>query len=232
MDDCVPTFSVVIPTLNEAETLRRCIHGVRKQHHDAEIIVVDGGSKDDTVAIARAENVTVLTSCPGRGMQCNVGASRASGDILVFLHADTLLPETGFDTLRRAFENPEVTLGMFRLGFDVPHWILKAYTFFTRFDSVFTKFGDQCIVVRASFFRECGGFPDWPLFEDVQFLRKARRKAKVHCFQAAVITSARRFLANGIIRQQVVNACLLFLFLLGASPHRLARSYAENAPKL
>ena len=223
-----PIFSIVIPTLNEAGNLRRCLVSIRVQLPDAEIIVVDGGSDDETVSIALSESVLVCNSSPGRGTQCNVGAAHAAGDVLLFLHGDTSLPENGFEILNQYFENSQVQVGTFRLGFDWSHWILKGYAQFTRFDSMFTKFGDQCIVVRSSFFRECGGFPDWPLFEDVDFLRKARRRTKVHCFPAAVITSARRYVNKGLIRQQIMSAWLLFLFLLGSSPEKLASKYGPN----
>lgn len=223
-----PVFSIVIPTLNEAKNLRRCLDGIRVKLTDVEIIVVDGGSDDETVSIALSEGVVVYASGSGRGTQCNAGAVQASGDVLLFLHADTLLPRNGFEILNRYFENAQVQVGTFRLGFDWSHWILNVYTQFTRFDSLFTKFGDQCIVVRSSFFRECGGFPDWPLFEDVQFLRKARRRTKVYCFPAAVITSARRYVDNGLIWQQAISARLLFLFLLGIPPEKLARKYGPN----
>lgn len=222
------TFSVVIPTLNESVNLRRCLDRIREQHPDVEIIVVDGGSDDETVTIAVSENVAVYHSRRGRGTQCNVGAAHASGNVVLFLHADTLLPRNGFEILNQYFENSQVQVGTFRLGFDWSHWILKGYTQFTRFDSLFTRFGDQCIVVRSSFFRECGGFPDWPLFEDVHLLQKARRKTKVHCFPAAVITSARRYVNNGLIRQQAMSAWLLLLFLLGISPAKLAGKYGAD----
>jgi rSAM/selenodomain-associated transferase 2 len=222
------TFSVVIPTLNESENLRQCLNRIREQHPDVEIIVVDGGSDDETVTIAASENVAVYRSRCGRGTQCNVGAAHASGDVVLFLHADTLLPRNGFEILNQYFENPQVQVGTFRLGFDRPHWILKAYTQCTRFDSLFTTFGDRCIVARSSFFRKCGGFPDWPLFEDVRFLQRARARTKVYCFPGAVTTSARRFVNNGLIRQQAFNAWLLLLFLHGIPPEKLARKYEAN----
>ncbi len=222
------TFSVIIPALNEGNNLSRCLHRIREQHPGVEIIVADGGSADETVTIAISENVAVYHSRLGRGTQCNLGAAHASGDVVLFLHADTLLPENGFSILNQYFENDHVQVGTFRLGFDWSHWILKVYSQFTRFDSRFTRFGDQCIVARSSFFRECGGFPDWPLFEDVHFLQKARRKTKVHCFPAAVITSARRYVHNGLIRQQARSAWLLLLFFFGVPPERLARKYGFN----
>lgn len=139
-----PIFSVVIPALNEAGNIRRCISGIRAQQPDVEIIVVDGGSTDGTAALAGAEQAVVCVSPPGRGTQCNIGAAHATGDVVLFLHADTALPKNGFELLKRYFRDSRVQLGMFRLGFDNPHWILKVFTQFTRFDSLFTKFGDQC----------------------------------------------------------------------------------------
>ena len=147
-------FSIIIPTLNEAGNLQHCLNSIRAQDSSAEIIVVDGGSADGTAAIASSEDVVVCNSRRGRGTQCNVGALHANGGILLFLHADTLLPQNGFRILDQYFNSPQVQVGTFRLGFDTPHWILKAFTQFTRFDSLFTNFGDQCIVVRMEFFRK------------------------------------------------------------------------------
>jgi|AP12_2_1047962.scaffolds.fasta_scaffold48216_1 rSAM/selenodomain-associated transferase 2 len=224
-----PQFSIVVPALNEAEHIGACLRRIRTSCPDGEIIVVDGGSSDNTVSIAASENVIVCHSSPCRGIQCNAGARRASGEILLFLHADTLLPYHAFRLLRRYFDDPHVKVGTFRLAFDKHHWMLKFYGLFTRFDSMFTTFGDQCIVVRRSFFRECGEFPDWPLFEDVRFLQISRTRTKVHCFPAAVTTSARRFVSNGLIGQQVYSAWLFLLFLLGTPPVTLAQKYQHRA---
>jgi rSAM/selenodomain-associated transferase 2/rSAM/selenodomain-associated transferase 1 len=222
-------FSVIIPTYNEENTIASCIHRVRQLEKNAEIIVADGGSTDNTLAIAQELNVFICHSEKGRGRQYNLAASHASGDVLLFLHADTMLPENAFEFLCKYFSNSSVNVGTFRLSFDVRHWLLDVYSWFTRFDSVFTRFGDQCIVVRKSFFDSIGGFSAWPIIEDVEFLSRARKREKIHSFPASVITSARRFLHNGIIRQQLRNAYYLLLYFLGVSPARIASLYSKKS---
>jgi rSAM/selenodomain-associated transferase 2 len=223
-----PGFSVIIPSLNEADWIENAIRSVKARDPEVEIIVVDGGSVDCTARLALHEGVPVLPSPRGRGIQCNAGARVASGDILAFLHADTMLPSGAFKLLAEYFSNPEIQIGTFRLQFDKPGWLLRFYGFFTRWDSLFTRFGDQCIVIRRSFFEELGGFPDWQLFEDVHLLRLARQRTKIHSFRARVESSSRRFLRMGLIRCQLLNAWLILQYLLGISPERLASRYASR----
>lgn len=125
------------------------------------------------------------------------------------------------------FSNPKVMIGTFRLRFDSDNWFLKLCGYFTRFDSLLTRFGDQGIVVRRSLFDELGGFPEWPLFEDVDFLRKARRKTKIYSFPLEVLTSARKFKKNGPIRQQIKNGILILKYLAGVTPEKLAKEYRK-----
>lgn len=218
-------FSVIIPALNEAERIVSAIGSVTRQRAEVEVIVADGGSDDLTVALAQREGARVVFSQPGRGVQCNAGSRAASGDILIFLHADTRLPNGAFDLLNQHFANPKVQIGTFRLQFDHRHWLLRFYAAFTRCDSIFTRFGDQGIVVRKSFFESIGGFPEWPLLEDVHLLRQARRITKIHSFPARVVTSARRFLRLGPVRCQLINGWLILQYLLGRSPSQLAAQY-------
>ncbi len=223
------TFSVIIPTLNEQGTIHSCIRAVRAAAADAEIIVVDGGSVDATVKIVREDGVTLYSAERGRGAQLNVGASVSTGEILVFLHADTLVATDFFDVLRKSFENSVVTIGTCVLRFDIHHPVLRFYEACAQVKSVFTTFGDQCIVVRRSFFEMLGGFPDWPLFEDVQLLRNARVNTRIHTLPTVVVTSSRKFVEHGFIRQQVRNAMLMALYLAGTSADRLASRYAQRA---
>lgn len=219
-------FSVIIPTLNEAKFIQTTILRIRDLNESAEIIVVDAESSDETVQLCQKSKTEVVFSKRGRGSQCNAGATKASGDVLLFLHADTLLPENAFELLTRYFSEEHIQIGTFRLGFDSSNAMLRFYCSFTKFDSMFTRFGDQCIVIRKSFFNEIGGFPDWPLFEDVHLLRIARGQTKVISFPSQVITSARRYLTQGVVRTQTLNGFLLLLYLFGVSPVILANWYA------
>ena len=220
-------FSVIIPVLNEAAHIAACIERLRILDSSVQIIVADGGSCDQTPLIAEKAGAQVIRSQPGRGVQCNYGAKNAAGSIFIFLHADTFLPQEAFVVLNTFFADPKVKIGTFRLRFDSENWFLKLCGYLTRFDSILTRFGDQCIVVRRSFFEELGGFPEWPLFEDVDFLQRARGKTKIYSFPFEVITSARKFKENGPIRQQVRNGILVFKYLIGISPFQLAKEYIK-----
>ena len=222
----MPQFSVIIPALNEAGQLTECIASVyNAAKTEVEIIVADGGSQDHTVQVARSFASQVFQAERGRGQQCNAGATEAAGEILLFLHADSRLPENAFDVLTREFRNSEVRIGTFRLSFEPSHWILRCYEPFSMFDSVFTRFGDQCITIRKTFFARLGGFPNWPLFEDVGLLQIARRHTKVYSFPTRVTTSSRRYFKNGLIRQQLKNLWLMLQYLNGVPPEKLAERY-------
>jgi rSAM/selenodomain-associated transferase 2 len=218
-------FSVIIPTLNEEENIRDTIRKVYDLNPDAEIIVADGRSEDNTARIAHEENAIVIDSRRGRGPQCNAGVANASGNILLFLHSDTILPQDAFKILKKSFQDENVQIGTFRVVFEPKHWLLDITAYFLRFDSVITRFGDQCIVVRKSFFDDMGGFPDWPLFEDTQILRVARRRTRIHFFPGTVITSSRRFVEKGVMTQLLRNLWYMFLYLVGVDPRELARRY-------
>ncbi len=221
----MPPLSVIIPTLNESLRLRATIAGVRAHWPEAEIIIADGGSHDGTAENAVAAGVRLVCSPRGRGQQCRAGVAAASGELLLFLHADTTLPKNAADVIATAFARPAVQIATFRLAFDAPNLFLRACAWLTRIDSVFTRFGDQGIVVRRSFYDELGGFPGWSLFEDVELLRRARRVTRIWSLPAAVTTSARRFHRRGPLRQQLQNGRLLLRFLLGTPPEILAAEY-------
>lgn len=230
MSSSTPAVSVIIPTLNEEQRLFGTIAAVRASLPRAEIIVADGGSSDRTVELAGLAGATLVRAPRGRGLQCHAGAAVASGDILLFLHADTTPPADAADIIQRMFARDAVRLGTFRLAFDSTDWFLRACAWFSRLDSVFTRFGDQGIAVRRSFYAEIGGFPPWPLFEDVELLRRARRVTRVWSFPGAVTTSARRFHRRGAFAQQFLNGRLLLRFLLGTPPEALAREYRPEPP--
>jgi rSAM/selenodomain-associated transferase 2 len=226
------SYSVVIPTLDEASRIATACHDVLttagRDGADVEVIVADGGSTDATVERAAIAGARTVVGPPGRGPQCNAGAALAQGNVLLFLHADTQLPPNSFKLLTAQFAQPAVAAGTFRLSFDEQHWLFSLYTFFSRFDSVFTTFGDQCIVIRRDLFVRLGGFPDWPLFEDVALLQRVRRETRVHSFPAAIVTSARRFRREGVIRQSVRNWLLVMQYLAGVSPADLALKYERR----
>lgn len=226
------SFSVIIPTLNEEQNIGRCIQAVRRLNPHVEIIIADGGSTDQTRQMAKQAEATVFRASRGRGIQCNIGARKATGSILLFLHADTTLPAGAFTLLQDYFADEQVQAGAFRIQFTPGNWFLNGCARFSRFDSVLTTFGDQCIVVRRSFFESLGRFPEWPLFEDVHFLQKARQHTRIIKFPRAVTSSARRFQEGGTVRQLLRNGWLLGQYLTGVSPHKLAEQYERTRPEI
>jgi len=220
-------FSVIIPTLNEEEHVGARIDEIRNICPAAQVLVADGGSTDRTREIVREKSAALVVSPRGRGTQCNAGAEAATGDILVFLHADTILPHDAFMALDRSFQDRNTHIGTFHVKSDLDHYILRLDSFCTRLDCVFTRFGDRCITMRRSFFDKLGGFPELEYFEDVELLQKARKFTGIRLFPATVVTSGRRFREQGVARQYFFDAWLMVQYFLGASPQRLSKKYAN-----
>jgi rSAM/selenodomain-associated transferase 2 len=224
-----PTVSVVIPALDEARHIEACIRSIRSQEGVAEIIVVDGGSTDGTATIA-LRFAEVLVSEPGRALQMNAGAARATGDALLFVHADSTLHPAAIQGVRRALLDPRTVGGTFTLRFDHGHPLLRFYALCSRLRVPLFHYGDQGIFLRRGVFEALGGFPQIPLMEDLELLRRLRRYGRVTLVPSPVTTSARRFLARGVARQQLLNIALVAAYLLGARPERLARWYTAVVP--
>ncbi|MBD1873245.1 TIGR04283 family arsenosugar biosynthesis glycosyltransferase [Nodosilinea sp. FACHB-131] len=222
----LPLISVIIPTLNEARTLPQTL-STFSEVLGVEVVVVDGGSGDQTVAVAKGLGVQVIESAPGRSHQLNCGAAAASGPLLLFLHADTRLPE-GFDrTIRQTLAQPGVVAGAFRLAIDGPgrglRWVEWGVNLRSRLLQM--PYGDQAIFLKAEIFHELGGFPDLPMMEDFELMRRLRKVGKVAIAPSAVVTSDRRWRTLGILRTTLVNQIMVVGYLLGVDPHKLARWY-------
>ncbi|NJN19027.1 MAG: glycosyltransferase family 2 protein, partial [Oscillochloris sp.] len=164
----------------------------------------------------------------GRGPQLNAGAAVATGDVLIFLHADTSLPPNAFSLLQTYFSNPQVQAAKFRLSFDLRHPVLDLAARMMWFDSVWTSFGDQCIVLRRGFFASVGGFPPWPLFEDVRMFELARAQTPIYVIPAEVVTSARRFVEHGIVSQLLRDVWFMLQYLFGVPPEVIAGIYEQR----
>ncbi len=220
-------FSIIIPTLNEADTIESCLTNLIINHSEIEVIVSDGGSSDGTLDIvSKCPYVRCVNSAPGKGRQMNEGATEAKGDIFIFLHADTSLPLSAFRQIESIMSDPSVAGGSFCLNFDINRFFLNVYSTFTRINHTLFTYGDQCMFVRSRIFKEIGGFQDIPIMEDVEFQTRLRQIGKFIKIRTPVVTSARRYLENGIIRQQVLNTVLVLLYHLGASPSFLKRYYS------
>jgi rSAM/selenodomain-associated transferase 2 len=225
-----PRITVVVPALNEAAGIAAMVTSTRQRLPGARILVVDGGSTDSTSERALESGADVLHAPRGRGRQCRAGADAATTPWLLFFHADTELPHSAESVLERFLDSGKARIATFRLSFDRAGRFLRLCAWCTRFDSVFTRFGDQGILVHRDLYTTLSGFPPWPLFEDVELLRRARRLGPVPSLPAAVTTSARRFEAEGMLRRQWRNARLLARFLRGESPEALAAEYRPPSP--
>jgi rSAM/selenodomain-associated transferase 2 len=223
-------LSVIIPTLDEEATLCACVASVRAILPDCEIVVADGGSRDNTLKTAGSlKGVRSLLAPRGRGRQMNAGAEAATGDVLLFLHADTRLPGEAGSLLQAALVDPGVVGGSFLLGFDSPHPLLRLSSLASRLNRSWSTYGDQGLFFRRQTFESLGGFAPVPLFEDVEFQSRVRRLGRCVKIQKPVTSSARRFLRVGIARQQLINASLVVAYQMGASPHWLARWYERGS---
>jgi rSAM/selenodomain-associated transferase 2 len=221
-------ISVIIPALNEEKNISPTIQSIIPlQPH--EIIVVDGGSTDCTVAVCRKLAVRVLPSPCGRATQMNLGAQQATGEVLLFIHADTQLPFSALDDIGRALADPRIVGGRFDVRLEGKHWMLKLIgaliSLRSRISRVAT--GDQGIFVRRDVFAELGGYPDLPLMEDIALSRALKRRGMLACLRSRVVTSARRWEAEGIWRTIFKMWALKSLYLLGISPLRLKRYYGD-----
>ena len=221
-------LSIIIPTYNETENIAALINylQINASNYLIEIIVSDGQSTDNTVKIATAAGVRVVVSpSKGRGAQMNYGASLAQADVLYFVHADSFPPHDFIDTISQQIKMG-TNLGCFQLKFDVSHWFLNVNCWFTRFDINAFRYGDQSLFVTKDIFQKAGGFnAQLSMMEDQEIIHRLKRYGKFKVMHGAVITSARKYLENGIFHTQGVFYLIYILFKLGISQHRLLKLY-------
>lgn len=222
-------ISIIIPVLNEAPTIASVISRAQTAKN-VEIIVADGGSSDDTADIAKSLGVRVIFTAPGRAAQMNAGAASATGDILLFLHADTLLPP-GYDSgARRALAKPQTVAGAFELKIDASQQSLRLVEKGVNWRSNFLQmpYGDQAIFLTAATFDEIGGFPDLPLMEDFEFVRRLKKHGRIEIVPQPVLTSARRWQQLGVLKTTAINQIVIIAYFLGVSPDRLVFWYKRQ----
>jgi rSAM/selenodomain-associated transferase 2 len=222
-------ISIIIPAINEAGNIKEAI-ATTQDSINIEVIVVDGGSSDDTVAIAQSLNVKVISSSPGRAVQMNAGAVAASGEILLFLHADTRLP-TGFDEMiRTALQQPGTVAGAFKLRIDASLLSLRWVEWGVNVRSHFYQmpYGDQAIFLTKKVFQQIGGFPELPIMEDFELMRRLKRIGHVVIIPTPVVTSARRWLQKGVLKTTLLNQIVIIAYLLGVSPERICSWYRRE----
>jgi rSAM/selenodomain-associated transferase 2 len=222
-------LSVIVPMLDEERAIGPTLDAIHAGAPGVEIIVVDGGSTDRSVEIARARGAQTMTAGRGRARQMNAGAAAAHGDALAFVHADTIVPATFASDIASALADPRVVGGRFDVELDelslVSRLLGKLISLRSRLMRSAT--GDQAIFVRRDVFAAVGGFAQIDLCEDVDFARRLKHSGRVACLRSRVITSARRWRQNGVIRTVLRMWLIKSLFLAGVSPARLRRYYAN-----
>ena len=216
--------------LNEGPAIGTTLAAIRAGAPDAEIIVVDGGSSDDGIVAARAASDHLLQAPRGRARQMNAGAAVASCPVLAFVHADTMVPRSFQSDILGALANPAVVGGRFDVQLDDPSLACRLIGDLISIRSRIsrTATGDQAIFVRREVFAQLGGFTDIELCEDLDFACRLKRAGRVACLRSRVLTSARRWRKDGLIRTVLRMWMIRLLYLLGVSPSRLKRMYADT----
>jgi rSAM/selenodomain-associated transferase 2 len=219
-------LSVIIPCLNEEKRLLDCIRSAQRLN-PFEVIVVDGGSRDRTVELAEREGARVIKTSRGRGIQLQEGASASKGEILLFLHADSVIKE---DIDLKAYIRDGFIGGFFRLRFDDPSLSFRLIEFFANMRSRLFKlpYGDQAIFVKKEVFQKIGGFRPYPFLEDIDLVLRLRKMGKLISLDIPVVVSPRR-LKRGFpfspILLSIRNVIIVLLYILGISPFKLIKLY-------
>jgi len=217
-------LSVIIPTLNEQQRVARTVASVMVAGVH-EVIVADGGSSDGTVEAAAAAGAKTLVSVKGRGPQQNAGAAASSGDTLLFLHADTALPADFPRHVEATLSREGVSAGAFRFRLDESGASMKLVEWMVKWRCRFRQmpYGDQGIFMRRWAFEQAGGFPDAPIMEDYELVRRLQRQGRIEIADADAFTSARRWSRMGLLRATCSNQLCLLAYRFDVSPERIAR---------
>ena len=226
-----PDLSIIIPVLNEANSIQAVLQTIQTSCQERpEIIIVDGGSQDETVTLAKAAGALVITAQPGRAHQMNAGAKMATGKRLLFLHADTRLPY-GFDAyVRQTLAQAGVVAGAFQLKIDGKEPGLRLVEWGVKWRSRLLQlpYGDQALFLNAETFHQLGGFPNLPIMEDFAFVQRLQTLGKVTIASAPVITSARRWQKVGIFKTTLINQLVILAYFLGVPLEQIARWYKRG----
>ena len=227
----MPAISIILPTLNEEAQIVAGLQALQPlRGQNCELIVADGGSRDRTAALAKPLADQVIMSARGRAAQMNAGASKAQGDILWFLHADSLPPPDAVELIRAVLSNPDRHWGRFDVRLSGCHPALRMVETLMNVRSRLTSIatGDQGIFIRRTLFEQIGGYPSIALMEDIALSRLLKRYGRPACLRQRLQTSSRRWERDGIIRTILLMWRLRLAYFLGADPDRLARNYYRS----
>jgi rSAM/selenodomain-associated transferase 2 len=233
INDARPCISVIVPVLNETLTVNALIEHLRSLSAPGpvEIIVVDGDPEACTLNVIEDKGVITAVSGGGRAGQMNAGAELATGEVLLFLHADTRLPEQAFHLLAGALADGKHVAGAFAISFDSHHFWMKATSFMANRRNKITRtpFGDQALFFRRDSFQEIGGYASIPIMEDVEIMRRIKKRGDaIVLLPEAVVTSARRWHKEGMYFVTLRNWSLQVLFAWGVSAEKLATMYRAH----
>jgi rSAM/selenodomain-associated transferase 2 len=222
-----PFLSIIVPVLNEAELIAGFLRHLRDLQPNLEIIVIDGGSSDETWSLAEPHTDRVILARRGRASQMNAGAEIARGEVLWFLHADLEVPPGSVTRIERALTDPRVVGGCFRLRFPRREWIYRVSDLLGNVgvDLFGFALGDHGIFCRRAAFRQAGGYPDVPILEDAEICRQLRRKGRLVQLRQKIVSNPRAFEAHGRYRTTAVYFSILALYVLGVPIRVLNRIY-------
>jgi rSAM/selenodomain-associated transferase 2 len=225
-------ISIIIPVLNEATIIKQTLSQLT-QYSEIEIIVVDGGSEDDTVAIAKSTAKVITVIGKGRAGQMNAGADVAQSDILLFLHADTQLPPNFSELVSKTLNQNQIIAGAFELAIDGSDISLRGIEMLIKVRSRFLSlpYGDQAIFISKQAFIEAGGFANLPIMEDFEFIQRIKNKGKIAIAPAAVTTSGRRWQKLGVWQTTLTNQLIIAGYYLGISPPKLSKFYRSRGKR-
>lgn len=225
-------ISIIIPVYNEEQYIERCLRHLMAYGKRAEIIVVDGGSEDSTVALAQEYPVRVFSSVKGRAAQMNLGAEKATKDILYFLHADTLPPETFVEDIYSSMLQGKIG-GCFKIRFESGLWLMKLNGYFSKFKMNWAGGGDQSLFLFRSTFHELGGFnKSLRIMEDFDLVDRLRQEGDFDVVQNEILVSSRKYRENSYVKVQAANAIVFQMYRLGYSQELLWDTYSRMLKRI